>query len=156
MPFQWMLSSNEKHPDSRAYPEFRHMLENTKLTSVFHRYQLPVTSNASAINAVPPQRAASQIQGVPGHESPHGPTANNNSEHMVIGIILSNGEVRGDQYRCNARVCSGMTFGRLADLKRHHSSLHGGSGGKKQHTWCPVDGCESSSTMPILLRHQAP
>jgi hypothetical protein len=122
---------------------------------VFHRYQLPITSNASATNAVPPHRAAPQIHGVPGHESPRGPTANNNSEHMVIGIILSNGEVRGDQYRCNARACSGMTFGRLADLKRHHSSLHGGAGGKGQRTWCPVDGCESTSTMPSPPRHQA-
>lgn len=81
----------------------------------------------------------------------HSPTADDNSKHVVIGIILSNGKVRGDQYRCNARACSGMTSGRLADLKRHHSSLHGGSGGKGQRTWCPVDGYESSLTPPLLL-----
>lgn len=83
-----------------------------------------------------------------GYENIHSPTANSDSEHVVIGVILSNGEVRGDQYRCNARACSGMTFGRLADLKRHHSSLHGGAGGKGQRTWCPVDGCESPFTDP--------
>lgn len=121
---------------------------------MFHSYQLPVTSNASVIDVVLPQRAAPRSHGVSGYESPHIPTANS-SEHMVIGTILSNGEVRGDRYRCNKRACSGMTFGRLADLKRHHSSLHGGAGGKGQRTWCPVAGCESTSTMPSPPRHQA-
>ncbi|KAH8623603.1 hypothetical protein IG631_22082 [Alternaria alternata] len=119
------------------------------------QYRLPVTSDISAINAVLPERAAPQIPGVSGHESPHIPTANDDSEHMVIGIILSNGEVRGDRYQCNKRACSGRTFGRLADLKRHYSSVHGGAGGKGQRTWCPVDGCESTSTMPSPPRHQA-
>jgi hypothetical protein len=87
------------------------------------------------------------------HEDFLSPIANDNSEHVVIGVILSNGEVRGNQYRCNARACSGMTFGRLADLKRHHSSRHGGAGRKGQRTWCPVDGCESSLTKTLKSSH---
>ncbi|KAF7671019.1 hypothetical protein GT037_010800 [Alternaria burnsii] len=87
-----------------------------------------------------------RVHSMSGYENIHSPTANSDFEHVVIGVILSNGEVRGDQHRCNARACSGMTFGRLADLKRHHSSLHGGAGGKGQRTWCPVDGCESPFT----------
>lgn len=58
----------------------------------------------------------------------------------IIGVFLSNGIARHDQYRCHVLTCSGATFGRLADLKRHAASRHE----RNARFWCPVDGCERS------------
>ncbi|KAF1851544.1 uncharacterized protein K460DRAFT_401560 [Cucurbitaria berberidis CBS 394.84] len=66
------------------------------------------------------------------------------SKHVVIGVILSNGEVRKDQYRCYDSACSGASFARLAELKRHHTTRHGGHAGKKPQFWCPIDTCARS------------
>jgi hypothetical protein len=144
--------STLEHP---AYLQIHKLSKNIWLTSVFHRYQLPVNLSARAINAVLPRPAAPRVQSMSAHRNIHSPTANNDSEHVAIGIILSNGEAHGDRYQCNARACSGITFGRLPDLKRHHASLHGGVGRKGHRTWCPVDGCESSSLIPARHFHEA-
>ncbi|OCL11075.1 hypothetical protein AOQ84DRAFT_287980, partial [Glonium stellatum] len=53
-----------------------------------------------------------------------------------IGIVLSN-----DRYICHSRVCSGLSFNRLADLKRHHNSFHSSKG---ERFWCSADGCHRS------------
>ncbi|KAF2878545.1 hypothetical protein BDV95DRAFT_478826, partial [Massariosphaeria phaeospora] len=58
-----------------------------------------------------------------------------------IGLILSNGTVRNDKYECHIPACSGTTFGRLADLKRHHATRHAET---KPEFWCPVEGCVRS------------
>jgi hypothetical protein len=41
-------------------------------------------------------------------------------------------------------ACTNVTFGRVADLKRHHASRHGGHGKRRQQFWCPVGGCMST------------
>jgi len=66
-----------------------------------------------------------------------------------MGTFLSNGERGGDLYRCDARACSGLTFRRSADLKRHHRSLHGVG-----RVWCPVDGCKKG--LRHVLRYTSP
>lgn len=37
-----------------------------------------------------------------------------------------------------------ITFGRVAELKRHHNSVHEGFGGKKPQFWCTEDQCRRS------------
>ena len=64
--------------------------------------------------------------------------------HVAIGIILSNGENGKDQFQCHVPACTNVTFGRVADLKRHHASRHGGHGKRRQQFWCPVGGCMST------------
>ncbi|KAF2128018.1 hypothetical protein P153DRAFT_261112, partial [Dothidotthia symphoricarpi CBS 119687] len=66
-------------------------------------------------------------------------------QHVPIGVILSNGNACDDIYECSISACAGRTFGRLAELKRHHQSKHEGLAGHKARFWCPVDGCESRS-----------
>ncbi|KAH7394375.1 hypothetical protein BKA66DRAFT_400147, partial [Pyrenochaeta sp. MPI-SDFR-AT-0127] len=56
-----------------------------------------------------------------------------------IGTILSNGVSRHEKYKCYQPACSGLTFGRLAELKRHHATRH-----ERPKFFCPVDGCERS------------
>lgn len=63
-------------------------------------------------------------------------------DHIVIGIVLSNGKVGGDKYQCNKDACSGRRFGRMAEMKRYHASRHGGVGNNRPQFWCPVKGCE--------------
>jgi hypothetical protein len=63
--------------------------------------------------------------------------------HVAIGKIFSNGETGQDQYRCVVPGCNNKTFGRLAELKRHHAGKHAAVGRKPQF-WCPVKGCERS------------
>lgn len=67
--------------------------------------------------------------------------SHNRAHHVVIGVILSNGSVRNDKYRCHEPLCSGATFNRLADLKRHHSTRHAEA---RPEYWCPIDGCPRS------------
>jgi hypothetical protein len=61
----------------------------------------------------------------------------------IIGFILSNGGTsRNDRYKCHMLDCARTTtFKRLADLKRHHASVHNAQGVR---LFCPVDGCERS------------
>ncbi|KAF2875455.1 hypothetical protein BDV95DRAFT_274003 [Massariosphaeria phaeospora] len=68
-------------------------------------------------------------------------TAAGTPQHEVIGVILSNGTPRTDIYRCNDADCSGATFGRLQDLKRHHRHYHQTP---RPEYWCPVYGCSRS------------
>jgi hypothetical protein len=75
--------------------------------------------------------------------SPASSRTNPRSSHVAIGMIFSNGEVGQDQYRCTAPGCHNKTFGRLAELKRHHAGKHAAAGRKPQF-WCPVEGCERS------------
>lgn len=66
-------------------------------------------------------------------------------QHVIIGTILSNGEVSQEQYKCYAFTCLNKTFGRLAELRRHHACEHGVDG-KMPQFWCPIEGCERSRT----------
>ena len=68
------------------------------------------------------------------------------SQHIMIGFIFGNGEASEDQYKCRAPACSRLTFGRLAELKRHNACRHGGHDGKLPQFWCPVEKCERSKT----------
>jgi hypothetical protein len=81
---------------------------------------------------------------------------NHVSPHVIIGVILSNGEVRNDRFKCHVPSCSGVSFGRLAELKRHHTCRHGGHEGKTPRFWCPVDGCKcmlfGRQNQPLRLR----
>jgi hypothetical protein len=63
-----------------------------------------------------------------------------NMEHVMIGIVLSNGIAGHDKYNCHIRGCS-ASFTRLADLKRHNGSRHNR---ERARFWCPVDECERS------------
>ncbi|KAF2853499.1 hypothetical protein T440DRAFT_552737 [Plenodomus tracheiphilus IPT5] len=69
------------------------------------------------------------------------PTAPLNPEHIVLGYILSNGHTKDDKYKCHVTSCTGETFGRLKDLKRHNVSRHNR---ERAVHWCPVDGCGRS------------
>ncbi|OCK94382.1 uncharacterized protein K441DRAFT_561610 [Cenococcum geophilum 1.58] len=46
-----------------------------------------------------------------------------------------------DRYICHSSICYGLTFNRLADLKRHHNSLHSSNG---VVFWCSANGCRRS------------
>ncbi|KAH8728449.1 hypothetical protein GQ44DRAFT_47519 [Phaeosphaeriaceae sp. PMI808] len=63
--------------------------------------------------------------------------------YIAIGMILINGETGQDRYKCNAPTCCTKTFGRIAELKRHHACTHG-MAGKKPQFWCPIADCERS------------
>lgn len=65
--------------------------------------------------------------------------------HVAIGMIFSNGEAGQDQYKCAAPGCHNQTFGRLAELKRHHAGKHAAIS-RRPHFWCPVEDCERSKT----------
>ncbi|CAG5138691.1 uncharacterized protein ALTATR162_LOCUS421 [Alternaria atra] len=101
--------------------------------------QTPHIPYPTTLDAIQNQHTTSSFQGGAREDRSHFSPVSNNSDHVVIGVILSNGEARGDRYKCNAPSCSGANFGRLADLKRHHASLHGGVGRKGQRIWCSVE-----------------
>jgi|SRR5579871_3700842 len=56
---------------------------------------------------------------------------------FIIGSILSN-----DRYACNKPRCSGITFARLSELKRHIKTQHI----KAEIFWCNYAGCRRSRT----------
>ncbi|KAF2820687.1 hypothetical protein CC86DRAFT_387145 [Ophiobolus disseminans] len=94
------------------------------------------------IRTKPPSPRFPQQQIMPGHAQTkqiHMPA------HVAIGIILSNGETGQDQYQCHAPDCFNKTFGRIAELKRHHAGKHAAVGRKPQF-WCPINECERSKT----------
>ncbi|KAH7086518.1 hypothetical protein FB567DRAFT_72822 [Paraphoma chrysanthemicola] len=66
------------------------------------------------------------------------------AQYVMLGFIFASSGAGEDQYRCHASSCSSLTFGRLAELKRHNSCQHGGLDGKKPRFWCPIDGCDRS------------
>ena len=66
--------------------------------------------------------------------------------HVVVGLLLSNGDARLDRYQCPFPTCAEISFGRPAELKRHHASRHKGYGSRKPRYWCPVQGCNRSKT----------
>lgn len=78
-----------------------------------------------------------------GYSSPLSHTGTNPAEGLVaIGIVYSTGTACKNVFKCPKNSCLGATFNRLADLKRHHASMHEGFGGKQTQFWCPIDGCE--------------
>lgn len=84
-------------------------------------------------------------QGLPNHQDQiplqhYAPIAAT-TEYIVIGMILSNGTPRDHQYKCHFDACSGTTFRRLADLKRHHTVHHSTA---PPQFWCDVPWCERS------------
>jgi hypothetical protein len=42
----------------------------------------------------------------------------------IIGLILSNGISRHDQYKCHIPSCTGATFSQLVEFKRHNASRY--------------------------------
>ena len=54
----------------------------------------------------------------------------------TIGSVLSNGK-----FLCAAKGCERLTFGRQADFRRHHTSLHAAI---KPNFWCQVPTCRRS------------
>jgi hypothetical protein len=54
----------------------------------------------------------------------------------TIGSVLSNGKLL-----CAAKGCEGLTFGRQAELRRHHTTLHAAI---KPNFWCQVSTCRRS------------
>ncbi|KAF2033183.1 hypothetical protein EK21DRAFT_59426, partial [Setomelanomma holmii] len=63
----------------------------------------------------------------------------------VIGVVLSNGNIGQDHFKCHAPGCFDKTFGRLAELKRHHKCKHETLARKPQF-WCPVGNCDRSKS----------
>ncbi|KAH3927021.1 hypothetical protein HBI04_057460 [Parastagonospora nodorum] len=63
----------------------------------------------------------------------------------TIGVVLDTDQPGQNQYKCNAPTCFNKTFGRLAELKRHHKCKHAVAGRRPQF-WCPVEGCVRSKT----------
>ncbi|OAL54048.1 hypothetical protein IQ07DRAFT_641055 [Pyrenochaeta sp. DS3sAY3a] len=76
--------------------------------------------------------------------APSPPPESSNEDFVVIGIILSNGSIRTDRYKCHELDCAASSFGRLADLKRHNASKHHRNSANRQSFWCPVEGCKRS------------
>ena len=54
----------------------------------------------------------------------------------TIGSVLSNGKLL-----CAVKGCEGLTFGRQAELRRHHTTLHATI---KPNFWCHVSNCRRS------------
>lgn len=54
----------------------------------------------------------------------------------TIGSVLSNGKLL-----CATKGCEGLTFGRQAELRRHHTTLHAAI---KPNFWCQVPACPRS------------
>lgn len=54
----------------------------------------------------------------------------------TIGSVLSNGKLL-----CAVKGCEGLTFGRQAELRRHHTTLHAAI---KPNFWCQVSNCRRS------------
>ncbi|KAF9691863.1 hypothetical protein EKO04_010086 [Ascochyta lentis] len=84
----------------------------------------------------------------PPQPAPHMLTPRTNDSQdtkpVIIGLLLSDGNTRNDRYQCPFSTCTELTFGRPAELKRHHASCHKGYGSKKPQYWCPVSGCDRS------------
>ena len=57
----------------------------------------------------------------------------------TIGSVLSNGKLL-----CAAKGCEGLTFGRQAELRRHHTTLHAAI---KPNFWCQVSTCRRSENV---------
>jgi hypothetical protein len=66
------------------------------------------------------------------------------SKTVVLGHLLSDVDGGNERYQCPFPTCTEVTFGRPAELKRHHASCHKGFGTKKPQYWCPVSGCRRS------------
>lgn len=56
-----------------------------------------------------------------------------------IGSVLSNGKLV-----CDAEGCKSLTFGRQAELRRHHTTLHATN---KPNFWCQVPNCRRSANL---------
>ena len=65
-------------------------------------------------------------------------TQNSDSDDTVeeIGSVLSNGK-----FICNYEDCAALTFSRLAELRRHYTTLHSLN---KPNFWCGVLSCPRS------------
>lgn len=72
------------------------------------------------------------------HQSHNTTTAKSDIEEDIttIGSVLSNGKLL-----CAAKGCEGLTFGRQAELRRHHTSLHAAI---KPNFWCQISTCRRS------------
>ncbi|RYN71557.1 hypothetical protein AA0117_g9434 [Alternaria alternata] len=86
-----------------------------------------------------PPRTVTSKRRAESHNPPETTDSQNPQERVPIGVIYSNGGP-GDQFVCSDPTCSGITFNRVPDLKRHHSSLHD----RGKQFWCPVDDCSRS------------
>ena len=62
---------------------------------------------------------------------------NDDGTVTFIGSVLSNGK-----YACNNESCSGQTFGRPWELRRHHTTLHAAD---KPSFWCHDPACHRSA-----------
>ncbi|KAH7394376.1 hypothetical protein BKA66DRAFT_298884 [Pyrenochaeta sp. MPI-SDFR-AT-0127] len=113
------------------------------------------TTSQSSIESPPPRHVQARLfrcdQSNRVSKPPHSRlaanrAATNDIARVIIGFILSNGNVQSDEYQCSVPRCKGKPFRRLVELKRHHDSLHGGLAGRKSQFWCPIDGCDRSMT----------
>jgi hypothetical protein len=62
-------------------------------------------------------------------------------EHVAFGVVFGNGEPDEEVIMCAFEGCTGATFGRLVDLRRHYKQFHGDD---SSGHWCPVQGCSRS------------
>jgi hypothetical protein len=60
---------------------------------------------------------------------------------VVNVYIFNNGVTRHREIKCNQSSCSGVTFKRIQELKRHKKTLHSRHAAR---FWCPVKGCKRS------------
>jgi hypothetical protein len=130
--------------------------KQTKTTSNILLVPLPATpktlepvgastpSTATTKNRVTKRQANSKLSN---YTHPTTSAEPENLQDVVLGYIVSTGTgtVHQDQYKCSSPSCQRATFGRLAELKRHHASKHGTSGVRRPQYWCPIDGCKSNS-----------
>jgi hypothetical protein len=100
-------------------------------------------STATTKNRVTKRQANSKLSN---YTHPTTSAEPENLQDVVLGYIVSTGTgtVHQDQYKCSSPSCQRATFGRLAELKRHHASKHGTSGVRRPQYWCPIDGCDRS------------
>lgn len=105
-------------------------------------------SNTLPLHRVYKRRATHRQSKMPPSPQPPTSTASSPtcSKTLVLGYLLSDVDGGNERYQCPFPTCTETTFGRPAELKRHHASCHKGFGTKKPKYWCPISGCERSKT----------
>ncbi|KAH7082243.1 hypothetical protein FB567DRAFT_594735 [Paraphoma chrysanthemicola] len=138
--------------------------------SCFHAPQPPIWIDESLMNGPPrPDPSLS----LPGLDEQHQPSSSTTLQHeatashyspathpvmdttsaascapeapsTLIGSMYTTKEADVYIFRCNNAACGNKTFGRWADLKRHHNGAHAMT---PTVYWCRVRGCERSENV---------
>jgi hypothetical protein len=104
------------------------------------------TQHVLVPNRVSKRRPNLRQSKMPRHSSGVTRRSDPSPKRVILGLLIINNDGDNERYECPLPACTGKTFGRAAELKRHHVSCHDGFGNKKAQYWCPVSGCERSKT----------